>query len=43
MCTAVVCSLDVSGGVRVVGGFLFISVGKALLCRMFCIVVISVL
>ena len=40
---AVVCSLDVSGGVHVVGGFLFISVGKALLCRMFCIVVISVL
>ena len=40
---AVVCSLDVSGVVRVVGGFLCISVEKALLCRMFCIMVISVL
>ena len=42
VCVAAVCSLDASGGGHVVG-VLWLWIGKALFCRMFCMVVISVL
>ena len=43
VCVDVVCSLDASWDGHGVGGFLWLWIGKALFCRMFCMVVISVL
>ena len=43
VCVAAICSLDVLGDGNGVGGGLWLWIGKALFCRMFCMVVISVL
>ena len=43
VCMATICSLVASGDGHGVGGFLWLWIWKALFCRMFCMVVISVL